>query len=452
MSGPILVVLTLLSIALLLFLVLALRLHAFLALMISGMALGAAAGMPLRKVLGSLQFGFGDALGFIAVVVGLGAMIGRFLEVSGGGQVLADWLLEIFGRDRAPWAVLVTSFLIGLPIFFEVGFIMLVPVIWNLGRETKRSLLFYGLPLAAALTTTHAMVPPHPAPSAAAQLLGADLGRTILYGVVFSIPMAIAGGIIYGGWIAKRLFVPVPEHMSRPPELMAAAKDGSPIPPPSVALVLIALLLPIAFIFAASIGDLSLPASSSIRQALGFFGHPFTALMVATLFVMVFFGARRGASLDRIAKLATDALAPTASLLLIIGGGGAFKQVIVDSGVGKYAGELLGRSHISPLAVAYIIAACLRVAQGSATVAIVTAAGILAPVVKGIPGYRPEMLVMATAAGGTILSHVNDAGFWIVKEYMGMTVTDTLRTWSIMKVILSVVGFGFILLAQALFF
>ncbi|HZS52342.1 MAG TPA: gluconate:H+ symporter [Bryobacterales bacterium] len=450
MSGPSLVVLTLLSIVLLLALVLVLRLHAFLALLISGMALGAAAGLPLRKVLSSLQFGFGDALGFIAVVVGLGAMIGRFLEVSGGGQVLADWLLQLFGRERAPWAVLATSFLLGLPIFFEVGFIMLAPIIWNLGRETKRSLLFYGLPMAAALTTVHAMVPPHPAPSGAAQLLGADLGRTILYGVAFSVPMAISGGMIYGGWIAQRIFVPVPEHMSRPAELVA--DNHEELKPPRVGLVLTALLIPVGFIFAASISDMVAPPASRVRQALGFFGHPFTALMTATLFVMVFLGARRGAKRDQIAKLATECLAPTASLLLIIGGGGAFKQVIVDSGVGKYAGELLAASHISPLVVAYIIAACLRVAQGSATVAIVTAAGILAPIVKGIPGYRPEMLVMATSAGGTILSHVNDAGFWIVKEYFGMTVPDTLRTWSVMKVVLSLAGFGCILLAQAVFF
>ncbi len=452
MTGPTLVVLTLLAIGLLLFLILVLRLHAFLALLISGMALGAAAGMPLLKVLKSIQTGFGDALGFIAVVVGLGAVIGRFIEVSGGGQVLADWLLRIFGRDRAAWAVLATSFLLGLPIFFEVGFIILVPIVWNLGRETRRSLLFYGMPMIAALTTTHALIPPHPAPSAAAQLFGADLGRTILYGAAFGVPMAVVGGIVYGGWIGRKLFVPVPEHMSQAAQpAPAAARSGTAAPPP-LGLVLAALLLPVAFIFAASISELVLSPQSGARQVLGFFGHPFTALMVAALFGMIFLGARRGYSRGQISKLATDCLAPMASLLLIMGGGGAFKQVIVDSGVGQYAGEALAHSHISPLIVAYLIAASLRIAQGSATVAIITAAGILAPMVKGLPGYQPEMLVMATAAGGTVLSHVNDAGFWLVKEYFGMTVPDTLRSWSAMKILISLFGFGSILLVQSIVF
>src|SRR6266550_1537976 len=210
-NGPYLVALTLAAIALLLFLILAVKLHAFLALLVSSMALGLASGMPPDKVLKSIQFGFGDALGFIAVVVGLGAMIGRFLEYSGGGRALADWLLVKFGRDRAVWAVLTAAFLVGLPIFFEVGFIILVPLVWNLARESKRSLLYYGLPTACALTVLHSMVPPHPAPAAAAQLLGADLGRTILYGVAVSIPMVLAAGIFYATWIAKRIYIPVPE-------------------------------------------------------------------------------------------------------------------------------------------------------------------------------------------------------------------------------------------------
>ena len=451
MSGLSLLVLTFAAIGLLLFLILVLRLHAFLALLLSAMALGAASGMPLARVLKSIQTGFGDALGFIAVVVGLGAIIGRFIEVSGGGQGLADWLLRMFGRDKAPWAVLAASYLLGLPIFFEVGFIILVPIVWNLGRETKRSLLFYGMPMVAALTTTHALVPPHPAPAAAAQLFGADLGKTILYGVAFGLPMAMVGGIGYGGWIARRIFVAVPEHISNPSH-EAPASGGGPQTPPHVGLILIALLMPIGFIFAASIAEMIAPPGATVRHVLGFLGHPFTALTMAALYVMVVLGLRRGFNRDQIARLSTECLAPTASLLLIMGGGGSFKQVIVDAGVGKFAGEALAGSHISPLIVAYIIAACLRIAQGSATVAIITAAGILAPIVKTIPGYAPEMLVMATAAGGTILSHVNDAGFWMVKEYFGMSVPDTLRSWTAMKVMTSLLGFGTMLLVQAVFF
>src|SRR5689334_1748887 len=204
-NGTYLVLLTIATLALLLVLILFVKLHAFVALLISAMAMGLASGMPPDKVLKSIQTGFGDALGFIAVVLGLGAMIGRFLEYSGGGRALADWLLEKFGKENAAWAMLVAAFLVGLPIFFEVGFIILIPLVWNLARETKRSLLFYGLPMAAALTMTHSLVPPHPAPAAATQLLGGDLGSTILYGAAMSLPMALVAGIVYGGWIARRI-------------------------------------------------------------------------------------------------------------------------------------------------------------------------------------------------------------------------------------------------------
>src|SRR3954453_13805346 len=200
-NGPYLIFLTLATLAFLLFLILVAKLHAFLALLISAMTLGLAAGMPPERVLKSIQFGFGDALGFIAVVLGLGAMIGRFLEYSGGGRALADWLLEKFGIEHAAWAMVAAAFLVGLPIFFEVGFILLVPLVWNLARETKRSLLFYGLPMAAGLTMNHSPGPPHPAPAAATQLLGGDLGSTILYGAALSFPMALAAGMLYGSWI-----------------------------------------------------------------------------------------------------------------------------------------------------------------------------------------------------------------------------------------------------------
>jgi gluconate transporter len=443
MAGSnILIWLTLGAIALLLFLILYVRLHAFLALMLTSMTLGLACGMEPAKVLKSIQAGFGEALGFIAVVVALGAMIGRFLEYSGGGRALAEWLLERFGRERAVWAVLTSAFLIGLPIFFEVGFIILVPLAWSLARESKKSLLYFGLPMAAALTVTHAMVPPHPAPAAAAQLLGADLGRAILYGAAVAVPMAIAGGIFYGVWISKRLFIPVPKHAVRDSD-SASGKE-----PPAVGLVLLLLTLPVILIFAATIADMT---KSPGRIALGFLGHPFTALMVTALASFYVFGFRRGLERGTMLKMATEALAPIGTLLVIMGGGGAFKQIIVDSGVGPYAGKLLATSNISPLIVAYVVAAAMRVAQGSATVAIITAAGIVAPLVKNIPGYTPEMILLALCCGGTILSHVNDAGFWLVNESFGMTVPQTLRSWTAMKVVTSIVGISIVLAAQAVF-
>jgi gluconate transporter len=440
-GGNILVLLALASIGLLLFLILYVRLHAFLALILTSMALGLSCGMSPVSLLKSIQAGFGEALGFIAVVVALGAMTGRFLEHSGGGRALADWLLERFGRDRAVWAVLLASFLIGLPIFFEVGFIILVPLAWSLARESKTSLLYFGLPMAAALTVTHAMVPPHPAPAAAAQLLGADLGRTILYGAAVSIPMAIAGGIFYGRWIAKRLFIPVPAHATR--NNGPAAGQA-----PAVGLVALLLVLPVLFILAASLAEMT---GSSARTVLGFFGHPFTALSVTALAAMYFLGFRRGLDRNAVARLAGESLAPIGALLVIMGGGGAFKQVIVDSGAGPYAGKLLAASGVSPLILAYLVAASMRFAQGSATVAIITAAGIVAPIVKNIPGYSPEILVLAVCCGGTVLSHVNDAGFWLVNESFGMTVPQTLRSWTAMKVVTSLVGLAIVLAAHALF-
>jgi len=440
-DGSHLLLLTLGAIALLLFLILWGRLHAFLALMLSSIALGLAAGMPAAKLLKSLQTGFGEALGFIAVVVALGAMVGRFLEHSGGGRRLAEWLLGMFGKDRAAWAVLTAAFLVGLPIFFEVGFIILVPLAWSLARESKRSLLYYGLPIACALTVTHAMVPPHPAPSAAAQLLGANLGKTILYSIAVSIPMAVIGGMFYGLWIANRIYVPVPEIAQR------QSAEQTTAAPPSVGLVLLLLLLPVLMIFTATGAEMM---SKPAHPVFTMIGHPFVALLVTALAAMFFLGTRKGLTRDAVSSMATQSLGPIGSLLAIMGGGGAFKQVIVDSGAGAYAGTLLANSSVSPLLVAYLVATALRIAQGSATVAIITGAGIVSPLVKDIPGYSPEMIVLALCAGGTILSHVNDAGFWLVNEMMGMSVPQTLRTWTVMKVITSIVGIAIIMAVQSL--
>jgi len=443
-NGNFLILLTVASLALLLFLILVVKLHAFLALLISSMAMGLASGMAPGQVLKSIQTGFGDALGFIAVVVGMGAMIGRFLEYSGGGQALADWLLAKFGNERAAWAVVLASFLVGLPIFFEVSFIIMIPVVWNLARESKRSLLFYGLPMAAAATITHSLVPPHPAPAAASQLLGGDLGRTILYGVAVSIPMVLAGGMAYGTWIARRMYVPVPDFAATFEQKDAGATAASP---PPVPVVILLLLLPVMLVFGATMASLR---DVPFKSAAVFLGHPFTALAIAALVAIYFFGIRRGLTREGAAKIATDSLAPMGALLCIMGGGGAFKQVIVDSGVGEYAGKMLLTSAISPLIVLYLIAAAMRVAQGSATVAIITAAGIVAPMVKGMPGYSPDLLILALCCGGSAYSHVNDSGFWLVNQCFGLTVPQTLKTWTMMKVIASTVGIAIVLLLQAL--
>jgi gluconate transporter len=436
--GPYLVLITIIAIGLLLGLILYARMHAFLALLVTSMALGLAAGMPPLKLLHSIQAGVGDALSFIAVVVALGAMIGRYLEYCGGGRELARWLLDRLGPARAHWASLCAGFLVGLPIFFEVGFIILAPLTWSFGRESKRSLLFFAMPIAAALTIVHSLVPPHPAPSVAAQLLGADIGRTILYGIAISIPTMIVSGIWYGVWISKRISPPIPSFAAK----VDTEKLGDR-KPPAVGLVILILLMPILLIFAATIANMrNWPG----RPVLEFIGHPFTALLLTVMAAAYFFAFRRGVNGEQITKLATESLAPTASLLLIIAGGGALKQVIVDSGVAPYAGHALAATSLSPLLIAFIIATALRAALGSATVAIVTASGILAPMMKQFGAVSPELLVMAVCCGGTSISHVNDAGFWIVKEYLGMTVTETLKSWTVMKIIEAVLGMAIVLL------
>ncbi len=441
-NGNTLILLTAVSIAFLLVLILAVKLHAFLAMLLTSMALGLAAGMPPEKVLKSIQTGFGDALGFIAVVVGLGAMIGRFLEQSGGGRALADWLLLKFGKDRAAWALLVAGFLVGLPLFFEVGVVIMAPLVWNVTRETRRSLLYYALPTLSALTIVHSMVPPHPAPAAASQLFGADLGHTILYGIAVSIPAGIVGGIVYGLWIANRIHVDPPDFA-----LATTEKAGDGLPAPSIPMVVLLLLLPVLLIFGATLANLwHVP----FRGAAVFLGHPFTALAITALAALYFFGTRRGVSRAQAAKMAGESLAPMGALLCIMGAGGAFKQIIVDSGVGAYAGKLLVTSAISPLVVAFVIAMAMRLAQGSATVAIITAAGIVAPIVKGIPGYSPDILVLALCCGGSGFSHVSDSGFWMVNQYFNMSVSQTLKTWTAMKVISMFVGLALVLLLQAL--
>src|ERR1019366_4176286 len=320
-NGTYLICLTVATLVLLLFLILVVKLHAFVALLISAMAMGLASGMPPDKVLKSIQTGFGDALGFIAVVLGLGAMIGRFLEYSGGGRALADWLLKKFGIEHAAWAMLAAAFLVGLPIFFEVGFIILVP-------------------MAAALTMTHSLVPPHPAPSAATQLLGGDLGSTILYGAALSLPMALAAGMLSGPWIARRIYIPVPDIagiITRAPETQSA---------PPILIVILLLLLPVVLTLG---GTLASMRDLPFKSVAIFAGHPYTALTVTALLAIYFFGIRRGLSRDKASKMATEALLPVGTLICIMGGGGALKQIIVDSGVGAYAGNLLMTSAISPL-------------------------------------------------------------------------------------------------------
>lgn len=435
-AGPYLLFVTILSIALLLSLILRWKLHAFLALLVSSLALGAMAGMPPAALLSSFQKGIADLLGSIAVIVGAGALLGRMIEVSGGGEALARTLIAAFGKERVPWALLAASYLVGIPVFFDAGFFALAPLVWSISKETGRSLLLYALPVLSALTATHGLLPLHPGAAAAAQLLGADFGKTTLYGLILAVPMAICGGILFGKWIGNRVHVTPPEH------LIAKEGDDERKRQPSFWAVLGVILLPVVLI--------SLAALRPDLAWLRLFGSTQIALLTGALAALIILGLGSGFSGANLLRHTGESLASVGTLILVIGASGAFKQVIVDCGAGRYFAELLLRSRISPLLAAFLVGAALRVTIGSATASIVTAAGIVAPLATSFRGVDPALMVMAVATGGSILSHVNDAGFWMVKEYCGMSVAQTLRSYSMMKAVTSLAGL-LVLLAMAEF-
>lgn len=425
------------GILLLLFLVIRIKLHAFVALLLVSLLVGVAAGMPLNAVLESIKKGMGETLGFVAVVVGLGAMLGQMLEVSGGVERLAQELLAKFGEAKAQWALALTGFIVSIPIFFDVGFIIIVPLVHGLARKTGRSLLYYGIPLAVGLAVTHAFVPPTPGPIAVAELLHADLGWVILFGIIAGLPATIVAGPLFARFIAKRLHVTVPEYFQTEVKSPAGEKDL-----PHFATVIGIIFVPLALIILNTVSGVWLEAGM-MRTFLAFVGHPFVALILATLLAFLLLGTRRGFSADEVQQIATKALEPAGIIILVTGAGGVFKQVLIDSGVGKILGEMMAASSLPPIFLAFLAAAIIRIAQGSATVAMITAAGIMAPLVKTLNLGSPAtaLHVIAIAAGASIMSHVNDSGFWLISRYFGLSEKDTLRSWTVSVTLISVVGF-----------
>lgn len=423
------------AVAALLFLIMKLKLQAFVSLIIISMGVAVAAGMPLDKIMGSIQNGMAGTLGFIAVVVGLGSMFGQMLEVSGGAERLARTLVKWFGKEKASWALGIAGFIVSIPVFFDVGFIILVPIVYSLAKETKKSLLFYGIPLLAGLAVTHAFVPPTPGPVSVAQLLNADLGKVILYGIIAGIPTAAVAGPIFGKYISDKIYVEVPEYMLK--EVSTEAKEDKDLP--GFGFVLFTILTPLILILLNTFTGVFLPKGSYAVKVLGFIGHPFAALTIATLMAFIGLGRYRGMSREKINEVATASLAPAGLIILVTGAGGVFKQVLIDSGVGNMLAKAVAGSPISPIFLAFLIAAVVRIAAGSATVAMMTAGGIMAPMM-GSFNIEPALVVIAIASGATVLSHVNDSGFWLVNRYFGISEKDTLRSWTVMETIIGVVG------------
>ncbi|WP_439854675.1 GntP family permease [Pseudomonas yamanorum] len=418
------------------------KVHPFIALIIAAGFLGLTSGMPVDKIIKAFQDGFGGVLGFVGIILALGTMLGKMMADSGGADQIAQTLVRAFGKEKVQWAMMFAAFLVGIPLFFEIGFVLLIPLVFIVARRTGVSLIKIGIPLLAGLSAVHGLVPPHPGPLLAIGVFGADIGKTILYGLIVALPTAIIAGPLYGSFIAK--YIPGNPSQELVDQLASEQPESKSLP--SFSITLITVLLPVFLMLLKTFADVALPDGHVIRNWMDMIGHPITALLLALLLSLYTFGHRQGIGSKQILKLLDASLAPTAAIILIIGAGGGFKQMLVTSGVGDVIGQMAVTAQINPILLAWLVAAVIRVATGSATVATITGAGIVVPVVGMIPGVNRELLVLATGAGSLVLSHVNDAGFWLVKQYFNMTVAETFKTWTAMETILSVVALGFIML------
>ena len=423
------------GIALLLLLVVTLRVPAFLALLITSLLVGLSSGLEPQQVIDSIKNGMGGTLGFVAIVVGLGAILGQILESSGGIQRIADSLIQSFGSGKIQWSLGVTGFIVAIPVFFDVAFIILAPLLYGLANRSGRSLLYYAIPLLAGLAITHSFIPPTPGPIAVAELVKADLGWVILFGALAGIPAMIIAGPWFGQFNANRLFVPVPEaHRDQ-----TTAADVSA---PSFAWMSSIILLPLVLIMLATTAPFVLVAESPLLTVVSFLGHPFVALTIATILALIIARKKCDLSREALLNIANKGLEPAGVVILITGAGGAFKQVLIDSGVGQMLASVFIEAQFSVFILGFLIAAITRVAQGSATVAMITGAGLMAPILELQPMSAPSLglLVIAISSGATILSHVNDSGFWLVSRYLGLSEKDTLKTWTVMTTLISLVG------------
>ncbi|AQW53060.1 GntP family permease [Streptomyces violaceusniger] len=447
-----------LGIALLLYLIIKVRLQPFVALLGVSIAVGLAAGLSVTELFGTVQksdavslieSGMGGILGHIAIIIGLGTMLGAILEVSGGAEALSARLLGIFGEKRSPLAMGLTGLIFGIPVFFDVGIFVLAPIVYAAAKRSGKSILLYAMPLLAGLSMTHAFLPPHPGPVAAAGLFHVDLGWVILMGIVVGIPSVLAAWG-YAAWIGKRIFVPVPQDMveaaEESREAVAAEQRASGVTPAerpvSVATVLAIIGTPLVLILCATFSSVALDPSTG-RSVIEFFGHPFVALTIALLLAYYLLGIRRGWSRKSLETVSTASLKPVGNILLVVGAGGVFGAVLKGSGVAQALADAFDSAGLPVIVLAWLISVVLRVAQGSATVAIVTTAGIVTPMLS--EGHYSQahlaLVIMAISAGSIFASHVNDGGFWMVAKYFGISESDTLKSWTVLETVLSVAGF-----------
>jgi GntP family gluconate:H+ symporter len=409
------------------------KLNPFITLLLASLFLAVVAGMPLSTVIHSFETGVGATLGHIAVVVALGTMLGKMMAESGGADQIAHTLIRLFGEKRVHWAMVVIGLVVGLPAFFEVGFVLLIPIAFTVARRTRTSLVLVGLPMLAGLSVVHGLVPPHPAALLAVTIYKADVGRTIFYALLVGLPTAVIAGPLYAKLIAPHIKLPAENPMAA-----QFVDHGAERSLPGFWLTLFTILFPVLLMLAGSWANAVSAPGTVLNEALHMVGNDDMALLIGVLLSFYTLGRMRGFTRATILRFSNECLAPTATITLLVGAGGGFGRILQDSGVSQAIIAVALHSHVPLLLLAWLLAASMRLATGSATVAMTTAAGIVAPIALQSGGVHPELLAIATGAGSLIFSHVNDGGFWLVKEYFNMSVAQTLKTWSVCETIISV--------------
>ncbi|MCK0134231.1 gluconate:H+ symporter [Arenibacter sp. S6351L] len=426
---PLLIVV--LGLILLFLLIAKFKLNAFIAFIIVSLAVGIAEGMELQGVIHSIQNGIGNTLGFLVIILGLGAMLGKLVADSGAAQQITTKLVAKFGIKNIQWALVLTGFIVGIPMFYSVGFVILIPLIFTIAASTGLPLLYVGLPMIASLSVTHGFLPPHPAPTAIASMFNADIGKTLLYGTIIAIPAITLAGPVFSRTIKNITATPIQEFVN--PTILKEEEM------PGINVSIFTALLPVILIMLATVADLLLPKDTAILPIVNFIGNPVIAMLIAVLVAIYTLGLARGKEMTEIMVSVASSISGITMVLLIIAGAGALKEVLVDSGVSDYIANILKDSSFSPLLLAWLVATVIRVCVGSATVAGLTTAGIVMPLI-GATGVSPELMVLAIGSGSLMLSHVNDGGFWLFKEYFNLSIKDTLKTWTVMETTVGVMG------------
>lgn len=430
-----LVIAAIIGLALLLVLIIKFKVHAMLSILIGAIAIGLIAGMPFEEIVTAVDDGIGNTLKGIALLVGLGSMFGAILEASGGAQTLAVTMVKKFGDEKATWALGITGLVISIPVFFDAGLIILIPLAFSLAKRTKKSSLFYAIPLLAGLAVGHAFIPPTPGPVLVATMLNVELGWVILVGVCCGFFAMIVAGPVWGAVCGKKFYVPVPDQIANQEDI-----DESKLP--SFASVVTIIMIPLVLIILKSVAGV-VPALAGVAPLFNFLGQPFAALLIATLAAMFILGTRHGYTMPELEKILTKSLEPTGLILLVTACGGVLRYILQYSGLGEIIGNAVASINLPIVIVAFLVAALVRICVGSATVAMTMAAGIVAamPEIASLSPMYLACVVAAVAGGATVCSHFNDSGFWLVRSLIGLDEKTTLKTWTIMETLVGGTGF-----------